>query len=161
FRYAVRVGKARHNSDPGCCRKMIGSRVAPKHDSNWVLCAPSPRLSLLLLYRNAHNWKANMRLTLLVTIDSVKPLALLDVLIHSLTLQTSQDFDVVFCNQTLRPESSLRAQLRCPPRFSHSYWTVPRSDFLGEHPLWDLYTFHAAMLDEGRIGDYLMSLHME
>ena len=43
----------------------------------------------------------------------------------------------------------------------HSYWTLPRSDFLGEHPLWDLYAFHAAMLDEGRIGDYLMSLHME
>jgi hypothetical protein len=47
------------------------------------------------------------------------------------------------------------------PRFAHSYWTLPRSDFLGEHPLWDLYAFHTAMLDEGRIGDYLMSLHME
>jgi hypothetical protein len=102
-----------------------------------------------------------MRLTLLVTIDSVKPLQLLDVLIHSLNLQTSQDFDVVFFNQTLRPESHLRGQLRCAPRFRHFYWTLPRSDFLGEHPLWDLYAFHTAMLDEGRIGDYLMSLHME
>jgi hypothetical protein len=102
-----------------------------------------------------------MRLTLLVTIDSVKPLGLLDILIHSLNLQTSQDFDVVFFNQTLRHESHLRERLRCAPRFSHSYWTLPRSDFLGEHPLWDLYAFHAAMLDEGRIGDYLMSLHME
>jgi hypothetical protein len=31
---AVRVGKARHHSGPGCCRKMIGKRIAPKHDSN-------------------------------------------------------------------------------------------------------------------------------
>jgi hypothetical protein len=102
-----------------------------------------------------------MRLTLLVTIDSVKPLRLLDILIHSLNLQTSQDFDVIFFNQTPRPESQLRRQLRCVPRFPHSYWTLPRSDFFGEHPLWDLYAFHTAMLDEGRISDYLMSLHME
>jgi hypothetical protein len=102
-----------------------------------------------------------MRLTLLVTIDSVKPLQLLDILIHSLNLQTSQDFDVVFFNQTPLPESRLQGQLRCAPRFPHSYWTLPRSDFLGEYPLWDLYAFHAAMLDEDRIGDYLMSLHME
>jgi hypothetical protein len=102
-----------------------------------------------------------MRLTLLVTIDSVKPLQLLDILIHSLNLQTSQDFDVVFFNQTPYPESHLRGQLQCEPRFLHSYWTVPRSDLLGRHPLWDLYAFHTAMLDEGRIGDYLMSLHME
>lgn len=102
-----------------------------------------------------------MRLTLLVTIDSVKPLQLLDTLIHSLNLQTSRDFDVVFFNQTPHPESHLRARMRCKPRFPHSYWTLPRSDFLGEHPIWDLYAFHTAMLDEGRIGDYLMSLHME
>ena len=102
-----------------------------------------------------------MRLTLLVTIDSVKPLQLLDILIHSLNLQTSQDFDVVFFNQTPHPEAHLRSQLRCAPRFPHSYWTLPRSDFLGDHPLWDLYAFHTAMLDQGRIGDYLMSLHME
>ena len=102
-----------------------------------------------------------MRLTLLVTIDSVKPLQLLDILIHSLNLQTSQDFDVVFFNQTPCPKSHLRRQLRCAPRFPHSYWTLPPSDFLGDHPLWDLYAFHTAMLDEGRIGDYLMSLHME
>jgi hypothetical protein len=102
-----------------------------------------------------------MRLTLLVTIDSVKPLGLLDVLIHSLNLQTSQDFDVVFFNQTTLPESQLRRQLRCAPRFPHSYWTLPSTDFLGQHPVWDLYAFHTTMLDEGRIGDYLMSLHME
>jgi hypothetical protein len=102
-----------------------------------------------------------MLLTLLVTIDSVKPLQLLDILIHSLNLQTSQDFDVVFFNQTLHPESHIRGQLQCAPRFSHSYWTLPRSDFLGEHPVWDLYAFHTTMLAEGRIGDYLISLHME
>jgi hypothetical protein len=102
-----------------------------------------------------------MRLTLLVTIDSIKPLQLLDILIHSLNLQTSQDFDVIFFNQTDSSESQLRRQLRCVPRFPHSYWSLPRSDFYGKYPLWDLYAFHAAMLDEGRIGDYLMSLHME
>jgi len=52
-----------------------------------------------------------MRLTLLVTIDSIKPLKLLDVLIHSLNLQTSRDFEVVFFNQTLHPESHVRSQL--------------------------------------------------
>jgi hypothetical protein len=108
-----------------------------------------------------NNWKADMRLTLLVTIDSVKPLKLLDVLIHSLNLQTSRDFEVVFFNQTLHSESHLRSQLQCAPRFPHSYWTLPPSDFLGNYPLWDLYVFHTAMLDEGRISDYLMSLHME
>lgn len=102
-----------------------------------------------------------MRLTLLVTIDSVKPLQLLDILIQSLNLQTSRDFDVVFFNQTTRPESQIRGELRCAPRFPHSYWTLPHSDFLGEYPIWDLYAFHTSMLDEGRIGDYLMSLHME
>ncbi len=102
-----------------------------------------------------------MRITLLVTINSVKPLQFLDVLIHSLNLQTSQDFDVVFFNQTPRPECWIREQLKCAPRFPHSYWTLPRSDFLGDHPLWDLYEFHSTMLEEGLVGDYLMSLHME
>jgi hypothetical protein len=102
-----------------------------------------------------------MRLTLLVTIDSIKPLNLLEILVHSLNLQTSQNFDVIFCNQTLLSESRLKNQLRCAPRFSHSFWTLPSSAFFGEYPLWDLYAFHAAMIDEGRIGDYLMSLHME
>jgi hypothetical protein len=102
-----------------------------------------------------------MHLTILVTIDPVKPLPLLNILIHSLNLQTSQSFDVIFFNQTHHPESHIRKQLRCVPRFPHSYWTLPRANFLGNYPLWDLYAFHTAMLDEGRIGDYLMSLHME
>ena len=71
-----------------------------------------------------------MRLTLLVTIDTVKPLSLLDILIHSLNLQTSQNFDVVFFNQTLLSESHFRRQLQCAPRFAHSYWTLPRFGLL-------------------------------
>jgi hypothetical protein len=102
-----------------------------------------------------------MRLTLLVTIDSVKPLQFLDILVHSLNLQTSRDFDVVFVNQTRHEEADLRSRLRAAPRFPHSYWSVPQSAFLGAHPVWDLYATHTALLAEGRIGDYLMSLHME
>jgi hypothetical protein len=102
-----------------------------------------------------------MRVTFLVTIDSVKPLPLLDILIHSLNLQTSRDFDVVFFNQTPRRETDLRDALRCAPRFPHSWWSLPPAAFLGEYPIWDVYAFHTTMLAEGRIGDYLMSLHME
>jgi hypothetical protein len=102
-----------------------------------------------------------MFVTILVTIDPVKPPALLDALVHSLNLQTCSDFEVVFVNQTRRTAADIGGALRRAPKFRHSYWTLDPGSFVGEYPLWDLYEVHAQLLAQGRIGDYVLSLHME
>jgi hypothetical protein len=102
-----------------------------------------------------------MRLTFIVTIDPVKGLSLLNVLLHSLNLQTRKHFDVVFYNQTLLNEPDLFAQLHIRPQFSYRFFSVERQHFLGNFPLWDLYSFHRQLLDAGLLGDYFISMHME
>ena len=100
-----------------------------------------------------------MRLTFIISIDPVKGISLLNLLLHSLNLQTRKNFDVVFYNQTLLSESEVFAQLRVHPEFDYRFFKVER--FLGNFPLWDLYTFHRRLLEEDRLGDYFMSMHME
>lgn len=102
-----------------------------------------------------------MQLTLIVTIDPVKSISHLDVLVHALNLQTCRDFDVVFFNQTLRTPSEIEAGLRVKPNFPTRAFDVPREDFLGSYPIWDLYALHCRLLEEGPVGDYVMALHME
>ena len=102
-----------------------------------------------------------MRLTFIITIDPVKALALLDMLLHSLNMQTRDNFDVVFYNQTLLNESDVLAQLRIRPEFNYRFFSVDRQSFLGNFPLWDLFTFHRQLLETDLLGDYFMSLHME
>jgi hypothetical protein len=102
-----------------------------------------------------------VNLTLIVTIDPVKSLPHLDVLVHALNLQTCKDFDVVFFNQTLRTAAEIVAGLRVSPVFPIRTFDVPRDDFLGLYPIWDLYAFHSHLLEKEPVGDYIMSLHME
>ena len=102
-----------------------------------------------------------MRLTFIITIDPVKGLSLLNLPLHSLNLQTRKNFDVVFYNQTLLNESDLFAQLHIRPRFNYRFFNVERQHFLGDFPLWDLYSFHCQLLEAGLLGDYFMSMHME
>jgi hypothetical protein len=102
-----------------------------------------------------------MRLTFIVTIDPVKDLALLGVLVHSLNLQTRKTFDVVFHNQTLLAEDEIFASARCRPNFKYAFLSIPREQFLGSFPVWDLYAFHAQALQSDLLGDYFMSVHME
>ena len=102
-----------------------------------------------------------MRLTFIVTIDPIKQPVLLNALVHSLNLQTEKNFDVVFYNQTRLAGGEILRRLRVAPRFDHSFVSVPREDFLGDYPLWDLYALHAELLEAGRLGDYFMSIHME
>lgn len=102
-----------------------------------------------------------MRLTFIITIDPVKEIDYLNVLVHSLNLQTVQAFDVVFYNQTLRGETSIFSALQVQPGFPYRFFSIDRQYFLGEYPLWDLYAFHAFLLEEDLVGDYLMCLHME
>jgi|WetSurMetagenome_2_1015567.scaffolds.fasta_scaffold01591_9 hypothetical protein len=102
-----------------------------------------------------------MRLTFIITIDPVKASALLDMLLHSLNLQTRGNFDVVFYNQTLLDESEVFARLRVRPEFAYRFFSIDRQHFLGNFPLWDLFAFHRQLLDSDLLGDYFMSLHME
>src|SRR5262245_3567450 len=102
-----------------------------------------------------------MRLTFIISIDPVKGLFLLNVLLHSLNLQTRKNFDVVFYNQTLLDESDIFAQLRTRPDFNYRFFSVDRRHFLGNFSLWGLYTLHRQLLGADLLGDYFMSLHME
>jgi len=102
-----------------------------------------------------------VRLTFIVTIDPVKALGLLDVLIHSLNLQTQTSFDVVFYNQTRLAEADVFERLLTRPRFAYTFCSVEPSQFLGDFPLWDLFSFHQMLLDRNLVGDYFMSMHME
>ena len=102
-----------------------------------------------------------MRLTFIVTIDPVKDLSLLNVLIHSLNLQTSAAFDVVFYNQTPMTEDAIFARLEVRPTFDYRFYSIDAARFLGKYPLWDLYAFHNTLLDAGLLNEYFMSLHME
>jgi hypothetical protein len=100
-----------------------------------------------------------MRLTFIISIDPVKGIPLLNFVLHSLNLQTRKNFDVVFYNQTRVSESQVFAQLRVRPQFDCRFFSVER--FLGNFPLWDLYSFHRRLLEADLLGDYFMAMHME
>jgi hypothetical protein len=100
-----------------------------------------------------------MRLTFIISIDPVKELSLLNILLYSLNLQTQKNFDVVFYNQTLLSESQVFGRLKVRPAFDYRFFSVER--FLGNFPLWDLYSFHRQLLEKAYLGDYFMSMHIE
>ena len=102
-----------------------------------------------------------MTLTFIVTIDSIKSMALLNALVHSLNLQTSRAFKVVFYNQTLLDEDVILTRLRIRPTFEYRFYGIDRRQFFGRYPLWDLYAFHNTLLDSDVLSEYFMSLHME
>ncbi|HXJ84914.1 MAG TPA: hypothetical protein VMS64_40255, partial [Candidatus Methylomirabilis sp.] len=99
--------------------------------------------------------------TFIVTIDPVKDISLLGVLIHSLNLQTSQAFNVVFYNQTLMDEETLLARLPVSPTFDYRFYHTEPDRFFGQYPVWDVYEVHQRLLDAGVLNEYVMSLHME
>jgi hypothetical protein len=102
-----------------------------------------------------------MRLSFVVTIDPVKDLGLLDILIKSLNLQTSRSFDVFFYNQRLMTEKEILDGVAVKPEFPYQFFSVPTENFLGSYPLWDLYGFHSFLLERNLLQEYFMSLHME
>lgn len=102
-----------------------------------------------------------MKLTLIVTIDPVKDVSHLNVLIHSLNLQTKKWFDVVFFNQTLIDETEIFAKLSHTPHFNYQFFSIDKNQFFGKYPLWDLYAFHNFLLEHDIVNDYFTSLHME
>lgn len=102
-----------------------------------------------------------MKLTFIVTIDPIKDLSLLGVLLQSLNLQTAQTFNVAFYNQTLMDEAEIFSRLSVRPAFDYVFYSVDRSRFFGGYPLWDLYEFHNTLLDAGVVNEYFMALHME
>ena len=102
-----------------------------------------------------------MKLTYIVTVNPVIPLKYLNMLVHSLNLQTSKDFDVVFYNQTRLPHDTMIKSLAIRPDFEYSFFDVPEEHFFGQYPVWDLFGAHQSLLEQGRLGDYFMSLHME
>lgn len=48
-----------------------------------------------------------VNLSFIVTIDPVKDVSILNVMIHSLNLQTKKAFNVIFYNQSLMDEGSI------------------------------------------------------
>jgi hypothetical protein len=102
-----------------------------------------------------------MELSFIVTIDPVKDIAILNILIHSLNLQTRKAFNVIFYNQTLMNEKELFSELSVRPDFDYQIFSVGKEYFLGKYPIWDLYALHNYLLDRDILNDYFMSLHME
>ena len=102
-----------------------------------------------------------MLLTIIVTIDPVKELRLLNAAVHSLNLQTSDQFEVVFYNQRQQSEASILGALTTTPQFNFRFVNVPETAFWGNYPLWDIYALHASLIESDDVGDYLISLHME
>lgn len=102
-----------------------------------------------------------MKVSFIVTIDPVKDLGLLDITIKSLNVQTSKSFDVFFYNQTLMTEREILDGATVKPEFPYQFFSEPAGHFLGRYPLWDLYGFHAFLLEKHLLQEYFMSLHME
>ena len=102
-----------------------------------------------------------MKLSFIVTIDPVKDLGLLDILIKSLNFQNSKSFDVFFYNQTSTTEKEIFDGATVKPEFPYQFFSEPAEHFLGRYPLWDLYGFHAFLLERDLLQEYFMSLHME
>ena len=76
-------------------------------------------------------------------------------------MQTSEQFDVVFYNQTIKSEEETFSLLQIQPTFDYIFYSIERENFFGSYPLWDLYAFHKYLLDNNLLSDYFMSLHME
>ena len=102
-----------------------------------------------------------MKLSLIISVDPVKGHSLLNVLIHSLNLQTCDSFNVIFYNQTRVPFDVLLGKLEVQPRFPYLVYGVAPDRFLGEYPIWDVYELHNALLDDDVLNDYFMALHTE
>jgi hypothetical protein len=102
-----------------------------------------------------------MRLTFIVTIDPVKDISLLNILILSLNLQTTKGFNVVFYNQTLMDEGGIFSRLTVKPTFDYLFYSIDKEYFLGKYPIWDLYEFHNTLLGDNVLNEYFMSLHVE
>ena len=102
-----------------------------------------------------------MKLSFIVTIDPIKDVSYLNILVHSLNLQSSQEFNVIFYNQTLMTEAEVFSKLTVKPRFDYRFFRIERKLFFGNYPIWDLYSFHSFLLEQDLLSDYFMSLHME
>jgi hypothetical protein len=102
-----------------------------------------------------------MRLTFIVTIDPIKDVSLLNILVHSLNLQTTKEFNVIFNNQTLMGEGELFSKLCIKPTFDYLVYNINKEYFLGKYPIWDLYEVHNLLLDDNVLNEYFISLHME
>ena len=102
-----------------------------------------------------------MQISYIITINPIIEFRYLNALIHSLNLQTSGQFDVVFYNQINESEQELFAKLDVLPQFPYTFFSVEKDMFFNNYPVWDLYGFHQFLLDNDLVGDYFMSLHME
>ena len=102
-----------------------------------------------------------MKITYVVTVNPIIPLKYLNMLVHSLNMQTSKDFDVIFYNQTRLSEDSMRKSLTTPFEFEFSFFDVQPEYFFGQYPVWDLFGAHQSLIEQNRLAEYFMSLHME
>lgn len=102
-----------------------------------------------------------MKLTIVVTIDPVKEIRMLRLLVHSLNMQTCREFDVLFYNQTTQSPQALLDSLLARPSFRYRFCNIPEERFIGKYPVWDLYRLMADLIASGDVGEYVLALHME
>ncbi len=102
-----------------------------------------------------------MKLSFIVTIDPIKDISYLNYIVHSFNLQTSQDFNVIFYNQTQMDEAAVFSCLQVQPQFDYRFFSIEPSYFLGKYPIWNLYGFHNFLLEKDYLNEYFMALHME
>ncbi len=102
-----------------------------------------------------------MQISYIITINPIIEFRYLNALVHSLNMQSSSDFDVIFYNQINTSEEEIFNQLEVKPRFPYKFYSVEKEMFFNNYPVWDLYGFHQFLLDNDLVGDYFMSLHME
>ena len=102
-----------------------------------------------------------MKISFIVSIDAVKESSLLNVLVHSLNLQTCKSFNVIFYNQTRTAAETLLGNLEVSPLFPYLIYGVAPERFLGQYPMWDVYELHNTLLDDDVLNEYFMALHTE
>ena len=102
-----------------------------------------------------------MKLSFIVTIDPIKDISYLNMLVHSFNLQTRKSFNVFFYNQTLMDEAEVFSRLTVQPEFEYRFFSIDKAFFLGKYPIWNLYEFHSFLLEQDDLHDYFMALHME
>ncbi|MBD3342224.1 MAG: hypothetical protein GF353_24190 [Candidatus Lokiarchaeota archaeon] len=102
-----------------------------------------------------------MKISYIITISPVIEMEYLNILIKSLNLQTVQDFNVIFYNQTVNTEKEIFDTLQIKPNFNYKFFSIESEYFFGNYPIWDLYGFHQMLIENEILEDYHMSLHPE
>jgi len=102
-----------------------------------------------------------MKLSYIITITPVIPIEYLNASILSFNLQSCDDFEVIYYNQTGNTEKEIFDKLLFKPEYDYKWFNIDQNLFFGDYALWDMYGFIQSLIDSNQLYDYFISLHME